>query len=196
MYSIYTYIVNRKRKSLIDRIVNQCGKYIIWCASLSTGPVRGDVWHVFGVRFFESLWGVLWLRGEDPLKILKTSFYPTPKYPLNSFRSQLRWKPETSSNGSTSSHFFPKFYVVLCCFTACACAWVAQQMGQSLALGKAISANEFGFGKLRVFVNVHFPQQRLAQVGRSKKVKFHRFFWRGDFFQKFQETWVSNCPPF
>ena len=124
---------------------------------------------------------VFMVEGEDPLKILKTSFYPTPKYPLNSFRSQLRWKPETSSNGSTSSHFFPKFYVVLCCFTACACAWVAQQMGQSLALGKAISANEFGFGKLRVFVNVHFPQQRLAQVGRSKKVKFHRFFWRGDF---------------
>jgi len=30
-------------------------------------------------------------------------------------------------------------------------ACVAQQMGQSLSLGKAISANEFGFGKLRVF---------------------------------------------
>ena len=144
MYGIFTYIYHKNQPNVGIYTIH--GSY-----GLSTGlRVRGDVWHVFGVRFFESLWGVYgW--GEDPLKILKTSFYPTLRYPLNRFRSQLHWKPETSSNGSTSSHFFPKFYVVLCCLTACACACVAQQMGQSLALGKAISANEFGFGKLRVF---------------------------------------------
>ena len=94
---------------------------------------------------------VFMVEGENPLKILKTSFYPTLRYPLNSFRSQLHWKPETSSNGSTSSHFFPKWLTVLCCFTAAPPRVRSATNGTVPGFRKSYSANEFGFGKLRVF---------------------------------------------